>query len=150
LLKGLVPLCLQQLPWLLEAHSPKQVDPRVSTALCAPDNSSPMAWLPHGYPQFATQCQEPAVTHTSEPKAPCFAILLVPGGFPLYRAWRSIANHQAFLLRASATLLKSGNPAPLLSGNVSFCGSRRPVSLRHKKAQCFPLCSTTGKPPFLH
>jgi hypothetical protein len=68
------PLCLQQLPWLLEAHTPMQVGPRASTALWAPDNSSPPALQPHRNPQLATQCQEPATTHSSEPQAPGSAI----------------------------------------------------------------------------
>jgi hypothetical protein len=54
-----------------------QVDPRASAALWAPDDSSPLALLPHGYPQLATQCQEPTTTHISDPHASGFAILLV-------------------------------------------------------------------------
>jgi hypothetical protein len=85
-LKAWVPLHLQQLLWLrvaqhqpaslrahavcklgyptsaapavaLEAHIPMQVDPRASTALWAPDNSSLPVLLPLRYPQLATQCQ---------------------------------------------------------------------------------------------
>jgi hypothetical protein len=66
---GLVPPCLQQLPWLLVAHAPTHVDPRDSSALWAPDNSSPLTLLPHRHPQLATQCQEPTATHASEPQA---------------------------------------------------------------------------------
>jgi hypothetical protein len=51
---NLGPLCLQQFPWLLEAHAPVQVDPRASDTLWAPDDSSLLALLPHGYPQLAT------------------------------------------------------------------------------------------------
>jgi hypothetical protein len=72
--EGLVPPYLQQLPWLLEAHAPTQIEPRSSTALWAPDDSSSPVLLPHWNPQLATQCQEPATTHPSEPQAPGFAI----------------------------------------------------------------------------
>jgi hypothetical protein len=82
------PPCLQQLPWLLEAHAPVQVDPRASAALWASDDSKSPALLLHGYPQLATQYQEPATTHLSDPQVPGFAILLVQGGFPSHTAWR--------------------------------------------------------------
>jgi hypothetical protein len=45
-----------------------QVNPRTSAALWVPDNSSLLALLPHRYPQLATQCQELATTHLSEPQ----------------------------------------------------------------------------------
>jgi hypothetical protein len=64
---GLGASSLQQLPWLLETHTPTQVDPMASAALWTPDDSSLLALLPPRNPQFATQCQEPAATHTSEP-----------------------------------------------------------------------------------
>jgi hypothetical protein len=73
-----------------------QVDPRASATLWAPDNSIPLALLTHGYPQHATQCQEPASTHLSEPQTPGFATLLVPGGFPPHRAWRPSTSHSSW------------------------------------------------------
>jgi hypothetical protein len=44
--EGLVPLCLQQLSWLLEVHTQKQIDPKASAALWTPDDSSLLALLP--------------------------------------------------------------------------------------------------------
>jgi hypothetical protein len=55
-----------------------QVDPRTSAALWAPDDSSPMALLPHGHPTLATQCQEPITTHLREPQAPGFLFCWCP------------------------------------------------------------------------
>jgi hypothetical protein len=93
LLAGFVLSCLQQLLWILEAHTLAKVDSRAATALQAAENSSLLALLPHGHPQLATLCQEPTTTYANEPKAHCFAILLVPGGFPPYGARRPSASH---------------------------------------------------------
>jgi hypothetical protein len=66
-----------------EAYASVQVDPMTSTTLWAPDNSSPLALLPHGFTQLVSQCQEPTTTHISEPQAPRFTILLSGGpAFP--------------------------------------------------------------------
>jgi hypothetical protein len=78
--------CLQQLLWLLEAYALVPVNPRASPALWAPEKSSLLAWLSHGHTQLA-------ITWASEPQTPCFAILLVPAGFPPHRAWTSSIPH---------------------------------------------------------
>jgi hypothetical protein len=146
----LVPLCLQQLPWVLEAHSPTQVDPRVSTALWAPDNSSLLALLTNGYPQLATQCQEPTTTHLSEPQALGFATLLVPGGFPPHRAWRpslpTVPDNQTALTPPS----QSKNARFPTEGRKAITcysagGTRSTVSPRYTEAQHFTLCLPTGE-----
>jgi hypothetical protein len=134
----------------LEAHAPPQIDFRASTALRAPDNSILPALL-HSCPQLATQCQEFTATHTSEPQAPRFAILLVPGAFQPHRAQRPNANHQALLWESSCCPVKKwelSNSRRLLR----FChsvGAKRPASLRHKKAQHLSLCLTAKEPLLL-
>jgi hypothetical protein len=50
-------------PWNLLPNGNR---PGAPSALWEPDNSSPLALMPHGYPQLATQCQESAATHLSE------------------------------------------------------------------------------------
>jgi hypothetical protein len=42
---------------------------------------------------FVTQCQKAATTHLSEPQAPGFASLLVPGDFPPHGAQRPSTPH---------------------------------------------------------
>jgi hypothetical protein len=49
--EGLVPLCLQQLLWLLEAHTTVQVDPRASAALWA--RFKPTSFMLQGHPRLA-------------------------------------------------------------------------------------------------
>jgi hypothetical protein len=90
---GSVLLNWKQLPWLLEAHTQMQIDHRASAAWWAPDDSSPLALLPHRYPQLATQCQEPATTHPCEPQAAGLANLLAPGGIPSHQAQRPSTPH---------------------------------------------------------
>jgi hypothetical protein len=46
---------------------PNTSRPQGLCCLWAPDNSSPLALLPHGKHQLATQCLEPTTTHPSEP-----------------------------------------------------------------------------------
>jgi hypothetical protein len=86
-------MCLQQLLWLLEAHTQMKADPRASAALWTPDNSSPLALLPHRYSQFSTQYQEPTTTHLSGHQSPSFALLLAPEIFPPHKAWRPSTLH---------------------------------------------------------
>jgi hypothetical protein len=157
--EGFVFLWLQQLLWLFEAstwqagprtpsaHAPTQVDPRASVALWAPDNSSPPALLP---PQAPSTCYSVLRAHchnTSEPQAPCFAILLVPGNVPPVSAPLTTKPPVGELLvpcqRAGTQLLHW----MLICHSVS---ARKSASLRNKKAQGFPMCLTMGKPPFLH
>jgi hypothetical protein len=87
---GFVVLTQQQLLWLLEAHTPTQVDSKVSAAWWAPDTSNPLAMLSHRYPQFAIQCQS---LPPCEPQAPSLANLLVPRGFHPHRSWKPSTPH---------------------------------------------------------
>jgi hypothetical protein len=75
---GFVLWCLQHLPWILEDHTPTQADPRASAAWWAPHCSYPLASLPHGYPQSATQCQEPATTHQVNPRLQALPFCRLP------------------------------------------------------------------------
>jgi hypothetical protein len=77
----------------LGSPCPSASRPQTATALWALDNSSLLALLTHGYPQLPAQCQESTPTHSSEPQAPCLAILLAPGGFPSHRTWRPSTLH---------------------------------------------------------
>jgi hypothetical protein len=87
LFTGFVFLHLPQLPWLLEAQAPMQVDQQGFCCLVDNRQFKPLALLPYGYPQ------EPGTTQPSEPQAPGLAILLARGGFPPNRAWKPSTLH---------------------------------------------------------
>jgi hypothetical protein len=123
-----------------------QVDPRASAPLWAPHDSSPLALLPHRCPQLVTQYQEPATTHLCEPQAPGFAILLAPGVFPPYRAWRPSLPTVPDSKRALAVPSKSEIARfPIKGRKAVTCYSagstKGPVPPRYTEAQCFMLHS---------
>jgi hypothetical protein len=132
--EGLVPLCLQQLSWLLEVHTQKQIDPKASAALVY-------------YPQLATQCQEPATTDLSEPQAACFwlqeASLPTEHGGP---ALPTVPDSKRVLAPPS----KSENDRfPTKGRKALTChsagGTRSPVSSRYTEDQCFTLHLPAGE-----
>jgi hypothetical protein len=85
---------MQQLLWLLEAHTLAQVEPMASAPLWTLEDSNPVALLLYCHPQVATQCQEPGTTCASETQvAEFFAILVAPRGFEPHRAWRLSTHH---------------------------------------------------------
>jgi hypothetical protein len=131
---GFVLPCLQQQLWLLEALAPAQVDPRTSTALGAPEDSSPLALVHHGHPQLATQCEKPAAACASEPKPPHFAILLVPGGFLPHRTWRPSTHQQALLEESPHCPIKEPEPRSSTGCNLPLCRSQK---------TCFPKVQKT-------
>jgi hypothetical protein len=136
---GSVILSQQQLLWLLEAHTPMQIDTRASTACWAPDDSSPTALLPSGYPQPATQCQEPATTHLSGPQAPGLANLLARSFLPhVHRvpALSTVPDNK----RALASTSKSEKDSfPTEGRKAKICysagGIRDPIPPRYLEAQ---------------
>jgi hypothetical protein len=117
---------------------PNTSEPRAFAGLCASDDSSPLALLPHGHPQLATQCQEPTATQASEHQAQCFAILLVPGGFPPHRVRKPGNNHQALLWKNPHCPIKEQEPSSSTSDNLSFCGCQETCFSKAQKGPAFP------------
>jgi hypothetical protein len=99
------------------------------------DDSSLPGLMLHRHPQLATQCPEPAATHSSEQ-----ASLSTDHGGPTLTSKSSCGRTPTAPSKSRKQALHS----------VVIChsvGARRPVSLRHKKAQYFPLFLTIGDPP---
>jgi hypothetical protein len=130
---------------------PPQVDPRTSTALWAPDNSSPPALLPHRNLQHAIQCQEPATTHPGEPQAPGFAIFWLQGAFIHTEHGGPALPTIPDSKRALAPPPKRKNTRFPSEGRKAItCHSagstRNPVPPRYTEAQGFTLHLPAGEP----
>jgi hypothetical protein len=138
-------LCLQQLPWLLEAYTPTQVDPRASTALWEPDDSSPAA-----HPQLATQCQEPTTKHASSPRLHAFLFCWCQeASFPTEHGGPALTK-KASCGKAPTAQSKSRNLTPPLSGNLPFCGFQETCFPKAQKYPVLPNVPNHGKAPLLH
>jgi hypothetical protein len=135
-------------PW---SPCPKTCRPQGLHCLVGARWLKPATLLPPRSPQLATQCQEFATTHLSEPKTPGFAILLVPRGFPPHRAWRPSIPTASDIKRDFAPPSKSENARfPTDGRKVITCysagGTRSPVSPKYTKAQRFTLHLPPGDP----
>jgi hypothetical protein len=120
------------------------VNPRSSTALWAPDNSSLPALLPHGKLQFVTQCQEAATTHPSEPQTPDFAICWHQEAFLPTEHGGSALPTVPDRKRALTALPKNKNAIFHTEGRKAIIfhsagDTRSPVLPRHTEPQCFSL-----------
>jgi hypothetical protein len=100
--------------------------------LVGTDDSSLLALLPQGYPQHATQCQEPATTQPSEPQAPD---LLYFGTRRLPSPQSTEAHHSLLSLTATEP------PLPLQR-------TRTPNSILRKDITCHSAGDTRS--PVLH
>jgi hypothetical protein len=146
LLSGFVLPCLQQLLWLLEAHAHAQVDPRASAALWAQKIQA--HWFCcsiMGTLNLLLYEQKPASTLANESQAPCFAIMLVPGGFPPPEHGGTVLSTMPFCRRAPTSLSKCGNPGPPLSGNLPLCGCPETCFPKAWKGPGFPTMPDYGR-----